>query len=135
VPFTSVIIGHETKTGDGTVAGSRVMWAEPDTLLFLREGPTKKERVLKTKKNRNDKEYEISYSVNWGEDRSGRDAFWINDDREVGGDGETIAPQAPKHSPILKRHRIFDYNGTVGQCGWRGSRLPCAKLRKDLNCL
>lgn len=137
VPFTSVIIGHETKTGDGTVAGSRVMWAEPDTLLFLREGPTKKERVLKTKKNRNDKEYEISYSVNWGEDRSGRDAFWINDDREVGGDGETIAPQPPKHSPIrdslvdmLRNGRAMTATDIKKRAELEGKNIFPAQLKK-----
>lgn len=100
-PFTSVVIAHEPKSGDGGVAGSRVMEAEPDSLILLRNGEGDAERVLKTKKMRNGPGYEISYSMNWGEDRGGRASFWVSDERDTSGDKSHTSPQAPKPSPTM----------------------------------
>jgi hypothetical protein len=85
-PFTSVVIAHEPKSGEGGVAGSRVMEAEPDALILLRAGEGNLDRVLKTKKMRNGPGYEIAYTMNWGEDRAGRPAFWVSDAEGRDGD-------------------------------------------------
>lgn len=136
-PFTSVVVAHEPKSGEGGVAGSRVMEAEPDALVLLRPGEGDLERVLKTKKMRNGPGYEIAYAMNWGEDRAGRPAFWVSDARDTTGDKAPVTSQAPKHSPIrdslvdmLRNGRSMTATDIKRRAELEGKNIFPAQLKK-----
>jgi predicted ATP-dependent serine protease len=137
IPFTSVVIAHEPKSGEGGVAGSRVMEAEPDALILLRAGEGNLDRTLKTKKMRNGPGYEIDYTMNWGEDRAGRPAFWVSDAEDATGDKVSVAAQAAKPSPLrdalmdmLRNGRAMTATDIKRRAELEGKNIFPAQLKK-----